>query len=65
MKTYKLSDQALGALMMALQKCLVEQSDIVEILNEFNYIVDDTEKLVVENPPNFKIQSDQELREGE
>ena len=32
----KLSDQALGAVMMALQKSLLEQSDIVPVLEQFN-----------------------------
>ena len=31
----KLSDQALGAVMMALQKSLLEQSDIVPVLKGF------------------------------
>ena len=30
----KLSNQAMGAVMLALQKCIIEQSDIVEILKE-------------------------------
>ena len=37
----KLSDQALGALMMALQKSLLEQSDIVPVLQGFDFV--DTE----------------------
>ena len=32
----KLSNQALGALMMALQKSLLEQSDVTETLRELN-----------------------------
>jgi hypothetical protein len=32
----KLSDEALGAVMMALQKCLMAQEDIVPILEELN-----------------------------
>ena len=48
---YKLSDQAVGALMMALQKSLMEQSDIVPVLKGFNVQVDDTNELVVTNPP--------------
>ena len=32
----KLSDQAMGALMMALQKSLMEQSDITETLRGFD-----------------------------
>ena len=33
----KLSDQAMGSLMMVLQKCLMEQSDIVPMLKELNF----------------------------
>ena len=51
----KLSNQALGALMMALQKSLLEQSDIVPVLKEMNFQIDpeDTSHsvLVVTNPP--------------
>ncbi|HHZ95756.1 MAG TPA: hypothetical protein EYN67_09415 [Flavobacteriales bacterium] len=51
----KLTDQAVGALMMALQKSLMEQSDIVPVLKEMNFQVDpdDTSHsgLVVLNPP--------------
>ena len=56
----KLSDQALGALMMALQKSLLEQTDIVPVLKSFNFELDSTECLMVKNPPNFKLsQSDE------
>jgi hypothetical protein len=49
----KLSNQAVGALMMALQKSLMEQSDIVPVLMEMNFQVDDSSQseLVVTNPP--------------
>ena len=47
----RLSDQAIGALMMALQRCLMEQSDITNILKEFHFQLDDSERLVVNNPP--------------
>ena len=51
----KLSNQALGALMMALQKSLLEQSDIVPVLQEMNFLVDPEDSsqstLVVTNPP--------------
>lgn len=33
----KLSDQALGAIMVALQKSLLEQSDIVPVLRSFDF----------------------------
>ena len=52
---YKLSDQAVGALMMALQKSLLEQTDIVPVLKEFDIQVDDTNHLVVMNPPVVKM----------
>ena len=51
----KLSNQAIGALMMALQKSLMEQSDIVPLLKDMNLQIDpdDTHQstLVVTNPP--------------
>lgn len=49
-----LSDQALGAVMMALQKSLLEQSDIVPVLKSFNFTTEG-EELVVDNPPTFKL----------
>jgi len=52
----KLSDQAQGALMMALQKCLMEQIDIVPILASLEFVEDDAGYLVVENPPTFKVE---------
>ena len=48
-----LSKQALGALMMALQKSLLEQSDIVPVLEKLKF-VDSPEGLVVLNPPLVK-----------
>ena len=33
----KLSDQAMAAIMGALQKCILEQSDIVPILKDFEF----------------------------
>lgn len=59
----KLSNQAMGAIMMALQKSLLEQSDIVPVLQSFEFSKSsDTKKwgtksgeLVVKNPPNFKV----------
>jgi hypothetical protein len=46
----QLSDQALGALMLALQNSLLNQTDIVPVLKEFNFTTSD-DGLVVENPP--------------
>ena len=52
---HKLSSQAIGAIMMALQKSLIEQSDIVPTLQGFEIQVDDSGELVVMNPPTFEV----------
>ena len=54
-KTLQMSDQALGAVMMALQKSLLEQTDIVPVLKGFKLAEDDTGELVVTSPPVFKV----------
>ena len=54
----KLSNQAMGAIMMALQKSLLEQTDIVPTLEGFNFEMNEREELIVKNPPNFKIGAD-------
>tara|TARA_Y100001973_G_scaffold95529_1_gene149053 strand:+ start:1736 stop:1948 length:213 start_codon:yes stop_codon:yes gene_type:complete len=46
----QLSDQALGALMLALQNSLLNQTDIVPVLKEFNFTAT-VDGLVVDNPP--------------
>ena len=51
----KLSDQAIGTIMMALQKSLMEQADIVPMLKEFNFAEMDNGQLLVENPPDIKV----------
>jgi glycerol-3-phosphate dehydrogenase len=51
----KLSDEALGAVMMALQKSLLEQSDIVPVLKGFNFQTNEKNELFVMNPPTFKM----------
>ena len=48
---YTLSNQAIGAIMMALQKSLMEQADIVPVLSGFEIQIDDSDHLVVMNPP--------------
>ena len=50
----KLSNQAVGAVMMALQKSLMEQSDIVPMLRGFKLEVDDSGEVVIMNPPTVK-----------
>ena len=61
-KDMNLSDQALGSLMMALQKSLMEQSDIVPVLKGFKFRLSE-EGLVVMNPPLVKIKEDFEENE--
>ena len=50
----KLCDQAIGAIMMALQKSLMEQNDIVPMLKNMNFVEMDNGELLVENPPIVK-----------
>ena len=58
-QTYELSDQALGALMMALQKSLMEQSDIVPVLKGFQFVNAET-GLEILNPPVDRVPNNQE-----
>ena len=51
------SDQALGALMMALQKSLLEQSDIVPVLKGFKFKLSE-QGLMVMNPPLIRLNED-------
>ena len=53
--TYTFSHQAVGAIMMALQKSLLEQSDIVPVLTSFEVEIDDSGELVIMNPPVVKV----------
>ncbi len=57
-----LSDQAMGALMMALQKSLLEQSDIVPVLKGFKFRLSEN-GLMVMNPPLVKMKEDFEENE--
>ena len=45
-----MNDQAVGAVMMALQKSLMEQTDIVPVLKSFKFRLSEA-GLVVVNPP--------------
>lgn len=58
----KLSNQAMGAIMMALQKSLLEQSDIVPVLKGFDFQLSESEdkELIVNNPPSFKVSGEHE-----
>ena len=53
-QAYQLSDQALGALMMALQKSLMEQTDIVPVLKGFQFVNAET-GLEILNPPVVRV----------
>jgi hypothetical protein len=57
------SDQALGAVMMALQKSLLDQTDIVPVLKDFNFKQNETGELFVMNPPLVKMPEDDERTE--
>ena len=61
-----LSDQALGAVMMALQKSLLEESDIVPVLKGFNFVVqgDSQDELMVTNPPTFALEEFDEAEDS-
>ena len=50
----KLSNQAVGALLMTLQKCLLEETDIVPLLESWELKVENDEVVVI-NPPNFTV----------
>ena len=52
----KLSNQAITALMMTLQKCLAEQADITELLADWELDILD-EEIVVVNPPSYRTDS--------
>lgn len=61
---YTLSNQAIGAVMMALQKSLMEQTDIVPVLQGFEIQVDDSNQLVIMNPPVVKANNTEQEAEG-
>ena len=51
----KLSNQAVGALLMTLQKCLLEETDIVPLLESWE-LKGENDEVVVINPPTFTVQ---------
>jgi hypothetical protein len=55
----RMSDQAVGAVMMALQKSLLEQSDIVPVLSGFRMRLSEA-GLMVMNPPLVKLNEETE-----
>lgn len=54
MDKLKLSNQALGAVMLALQNSLLTQTDIVPVLKGFEMFVGPDGELVVSNPPSVR-----------
>jgi len=60
--THKLSNQALGAVMMALQESLLNELDIVPILKGFE-LVETDDGLVVKNPPTVRMTNQQTISE--
>jgi len=61
-QTLKLSNQALGAVMMALQESLLNEMDIVPILKGFD-LVNTEDGLLVTNPPTVRVSNEQEITE--
>jgi len=62
--THKLSNQALGAVMMALQESLLNELDIVPILKSFE-LVETEEGLAVTNPPTVRVSNDTPITEDD
>jgi hypothetical protein len=61
---YTLSNQAVGAIMMALQSSLMKQTDIVPVLTGFEIQIDDSGELVVMNPPSVEVQQNDPIISG-
>tara|TARA_R110002020_G_scaffold426302_3_gene635652 strand:- start:331 stop:534 length:204 start_codon:yes stop_codon:yes gene_type:complete len=58
----QLSNQALGAIMMALQESLLNEMDIVPILKGFE-LAESDEGLVVKNPPTVRVTDNSSISE--
>jgi len=56
----KLSNQALGAVMMTLQKGLLDQVDVTGILRDLDFFETVRGELDVKNPPTFEITPQEE-----
>ncbi len=54
----KFSNQALGAVMMALQNSILNETDIVPVLKAFDLQVGDNEEIIVLNPPTVDVPDD-------
>ena len=60
----KLSNQALGAVMLALQESLLNQLDIVPILRGFE-LEEGDDGLIVTNPPTVRFTDNSEITNGD
>lgn len=66
MNKLKLSDQAAAALLMCLQKCIAEETDIMPLLRDLDFKViisadNEGQQLIVTNPPIFKMPTQQQF----
>ena len=61
-KKLKLSDQALGSVMMALQESLLNELDIVPILRGFE-LAETESGLMVLNPPTVRVSNETPITE--
>ncbi len=61
-QTFKLSNQALGSVMMALQESLLNEMDIVPILKGFE-LVNTGDGLIVTNPPTVRVSNENPITE--
>jgi len=50
----KLSNQAVGAIMLAVQQGIMKQEDITDILKNFT-LIESVDGLIVENPPVLRM----------
>ena len=57
---FKLSNQALGAVMMALQESLLNELDIVPILRGFE-LCHSQDGLIVTNPPTVRVSNNKTI----
>lgn len=60
--TFRLSNQALGAVMLALQESLLNELDITPILRGFE-LQQTEDGLVVTNPPTVRVSNNQAITE--
>ena len=54
---YKLSNQAVGSIMICLQKGILEGVDITDLMKGFEIETNEENELVVKNPPTFKLEN--------